>query len=149
MEAGVVPARVKPSKVRELIRRLAGSRPGGAALLMQPGRPAMVTSRPDIAEFHKTLYQILCSREGVATRIKAAEVAIANYSATFTHNLRATSERTIGVPANRMLDRHLANIETQLGTWRELFRASTDIGLVCEGALEAVKSERQKIYSEL
>jgi hypothetical protein len=105
----------------------------------------IVTSDPDIAEFHKTLYQILCSREAVGKRIKDAETAIATYSAALQRTLRASSDLAAGVSPRSMVERHLTNIETQLKTWKELFRVGTDIVPVCDGALRAVRAERHKI----
>jgi hypothetical protein len=106
----------------------------------------MVTSNPDITAFHKTLYHILCSREPVAKRIEDAEAAIAIYSATLQRSL-SSSAPVAGVSPAAMVDRHLANIETQLKTWKELFRVGTDIVPVCDGALRAVRAARQKIVS--
>jgi hypothetical protein len=104
----------------------------------------VVTADPDISEFHKTLYQILCSREPASKRIKAAETAIAAYAAALQNSLTAGTEAPTGYSAAAMVDRHLANIETQLKTWRELFRVGTDMGPVCDAALRAVGAERHK-----
>jgi hypothetical protein len=106
----------------------------------------MVTSNPDITAFHKRLYHILCSREPVAKRIEEAEAAIAIYSAALQRSLSSSALVASVSPAS-MVDRHLTNIETQLKTWKELFRVGTDIVPVCDGALRAVRAARQKIVS--